>query len=168
MDTTWSCRLVKTGQRSKTMLAKDDLGGSWRGKETINMNIIFFQRGTPAAENCPTNTRRQPPALRPTGNQRDEREKGWKIMRVCTQQFLIGFLFWEAASKHKSEVHRNSLCSEVGHYYCCCCCYFLLNWELSSTRMFNVLTYGFNDYFMAAQEVCETQASQKGHWLWSF
>lgn len=50
------------------MLAKDSPGVSWRQEEeTINMNIIFFQRGTPGAEISPTNTRMQPPALRLMG-----------------------------------------------------------------------------------------------------
>lgn len=50
------------------MLAKDDLGESWNEEEeTINMNIIFPQRGTPGAEISPTNTRTQSPAFRSIG-----------------------------------------------------------------------------------------------------
>lgn len=61
-------------ERCKSMLAKDDLGGSWREEEeTINMNIIFLHRGTPGAEISLTNTRMQPPALRPIGA-----EEGWE------------------------------------------------------------------------------------------
>lgn len=136
----------------------------WRGEEeTINMNIIIFWRGIPGSEISPTNTRMQPPALRPIGAVEGWEGKGVENNVCLCVHFLIGFLFWEAPSQaQKRDIQKSSVFWSVALLLLCYC---LLNWELRSTGMFNVLTYGFNDSFMAAQEVCEMQASQKGHWL---